>query len=674
MDSRRWKKSTLLVVVLIAVPWLPVAQAAAQTSQVQSQAVDGTEQQDYSVPRSHFPNPIAPYMSQDVPPPKLSNSPRIDSLLHGGKLMLSIDDAVALALENNLDIAIARYNLNIAETDVLRTKSGAALLGVNSGVVQNTPGGTSGLSGTIGSGAGGTNPGTAGIGAGTNGLVSSTLGIGPTVPTFDPELTGTLQMDRNHAISISGLNGTPILNTNTGTADFAYVQGFHWGTVMTLPFNNAHVTTNNPPALLSPSVAPNFKLTLTQPLLQGFGIVPNTRYILIATNNRRLTDVAFRLQVITTVDQIENLYWNLVYAYENVKVQEDGLKYAQQIVADDRKQVQYGTMQPIEIANAESTAAANQEQLTLAQNNLELQELLMKNALSRTLEDPSLAGAEVVPTSTAHLPDHEDSPPTEQLVGDALRRRVELAESQIDLGTRQLNLESVRNDMLPIVNGSAYYGGSGLGGNISPHVKMCTATVTVRCFSPSKAPPGFENGGPVSYGAALQDMFNSTATDKGLAMTLNIILRNRVAQGNQVRSELELRQAELRLQQIENEIRIEVRNAQFSLQQNRAAVEAAQRAEQLAQQTLYAEQRKLQVGISTPDNVLQLESALTAAQSTRVSALAAYEESQVELDRATGLLLEHSGIVLNEVRKGELSQTPKIPYVAPAAAPPSSQP
>jgi outer membrane protein TolC len=663
MEARRRQKNVFLAgAALIAV--LSLSEGRSWGQQVQtpvsgSPAITAEEQRDDSIPRSHFPNPITPYEPRHVPPPNLANSPRVESLLHDGKLYLSINDAVALALENNLDIGIARYNLSIAQTDVLRTESGAALLGVNTGVVQNTPGnGVGGLGGTIGSGTGGTNPGTAGIGAGTNGLVSSTLGIGPTVPDFDPQLSGTLQMDRNHSISTSGLNGTPIVNTNTGTADFAYLQGFHWGTMLSLPFNNSHITTNNPPALLSPSLSTNFKLTLTQPLLQGFGIVPNTRYILIASNNRSLTDVAFRLQVITTVDQIENLYWNLVYAYENVRVQQDALQYAQQILVDSRKQVQYGTMQPIQIANAESTVAADQEALTLAITNLDLQQLLMKNALSRTLENPLLAGAQVIPTSSAHLPDKQDSTPTEQLVSEALKRRAELGESQIDLKTRQLNVESVRNAMLPTVNASAYYGGSGLGGDISPHVKTCSATVTVRCFDPQKAPPGFKDGGPVSYGGALEELFNSTATDKGLAATLNIILRNRVAQGDQVRSELEMRQAQIRLQQIENQVRIEVRNAQFTLLQNRAAVEAAQRADQLARQTLYAEQRRLEVGISTPDNVLQLQSALTGAESTLVSALAAYEESQIELDRATGLLLEHAGIVLDDVRKGQLSRTP----------------
>jgi outer membrane protein len=621
---------------------------------------------DYSQAPSQFPNVIAPYKPQAVPPPNLSNSARIDPLIHNGKIMLSINDAVALALENNLDIVLARYNLNIADTDILRAKAGSNVLGVNTGIVQNTPGGgVGGLSGTVGSGTGGTSVAAGGVGTGTNGLVSSTLGIGAPITSFDPVLTGTMQIDRNFVESTSIFSPVPVGNTNTGTADFAYNQGFHWGTDLSVGFNNTHTTTNNPFTTYTPLVTSGFKFQLTQQLLQGFGFLPNTRFIRIAKNNREISDVAFRLQVITTVDQIENLYWNLVYAYENVRVQQEALAFAQRTLADNQKQVQFGTLPPIQVVSAESTVSTDQQNLILAQTNLELQELLMKNALSRNLEDPILAGAEVIPTSAMQLPTQEPIVPTQDLINDALSHRAELAESRIDLNSREINNKAVRNAMLPTLDLFAYYGGSGIGGNINPGVPFCSPSVTSLCFTPAKAAPPFRSGKPVSYAGTLDQLVTSVAPDKGVGLTLTIPIRNRTAVADQVRAELEYRQAQVRLQQLENQVRIEVRNAQFDVQQNRAAVDAAQAAVNFQRETLDSDQKKLAAGVGTPTSVLQDQAALTSAESNLVSAMAAYEKAEVEMDRATGLLLERAGIVMADAESGQVTHMPDIRYVTP---------
>jgi outer membrane protein len=622
---------------------------------------------DYSQPRSQFPNVIAPYKPGYVPPPDLSNTARIQQLMRDGKIRLSMNEAVALALENNLDLVLARYNLNIADTDVLRAEAGANILGVNTGIVQNTPGGgVGGLSGAVGSGTGGTSVAAGGVGTGTNGLVSSTLGIGSPITSFDPVINGTLQMDRDFAQVTTAPNLLPIVNTNTGTADFSYLQGFHWGTNFAVGFNNTHVTTNDPAFAYSPSVNSGLQFRLTQNLLQGFGPLSNTRFIRIAKNNREISDVAFRLQIITTVDQIENLYWDLVYAYENVRVQQEALNFAQRTLADNKQQVQFGTLPPIQVVSAQSTVSTDQQALILAQTNLELQELLMKNALSRTLEDPALAGADVIPTSTMQLPEQEPIVPTQDLVSDALSHRAELAESRIDLNSRELNNKAVRNAMLPTLQLFAYYGGSGVGGNVNPLVPICTTSNNSDCFNPGNATPPFRNGGPVSTANTLSQLVNGTASDKGIGLTLNIPIRNRQAQADQVRAELEYRQAQVRLQQLANQVRIEVRNAQFALQQNLASVQAAQAAVDFARETLDAEQQKLKVGVSNPTAVLQDQSGLTAAESNLVSAKAAYEKARVELDRSTGLLLDNAGIVMADAERGEVTHMPNVPYVAPS--------
>jgi outer membrane protein TolC len=625
---------------------------------------------DYSSPRPAFPRILQPYEPRPLPEPNLGNTPRIDSLMHDGKIYLSINDAIALALENNLDLDIARYNLNIADADLLRAKSGASILGVNTGIVQNTPGGgVGGLGGTVGSGTGGTTVAAGGAGTGTNGLVSSTLGIGSPIASFDPQLTSTLLLDKNETESTSPFSA-PVLAQNTYTANFAYTQGFQWGTALSLGFNNTHLATNNTTAFITPVLSSNFQFRLTQNLLQGFGSVPNTRFLRIAKNNREISDVAFRLQIITTVDQIENMYWDLVFAFENVRVQQESLNYAQKALDDAKRQAQVGTVPPIQVVSAQSTVATGQQNLIVAQNNLQLQQLLMKNALSRSIEDPRLAEADVIPTSTMQVPQEEPVIPIQDMINQALLHRAELVESRIDLNSRDINNKAVRNSMLPTLQAFAYYGGSGVGGDVNPR---CALGKTA-CTEIGNVPPVFTKGS-VGYGGTLNQLVNSTAPDKGIGLTLTIPIRNRLAQSNQVRAELEYRQALVRQHQLENQVRVEVRNAQFDVRQNRAAVQAAQSAVDLARQTFDADQQKLKVGLTTQTAILQDAATLTTAESNLVSAKAAYEKSRIELDRATGLLLDHASIDIVDATRGQVTHLPNVPYVAPRQdAQPTSAP
>jgi outer membrane protein TolC len=631
---------------------------------------------NYSKAVSHFPNPIAPYEPRHLAAPTVGNTARIDQLMRDGKLYLSLNDAIALALENNLDIAIARYTLNIADTDVLRAKSGASILGTPLGTVLNTPGGgIGGIGGNSGASTGGTTLGAGGAGGGTNGLVSSTLGIGPPINSFDPVITGTLQEDhyKQLATSIfSGVDPGSELAQNTGTVDLAYNQAFQWGTNLSVGFNNTRVTSNSFLTSLSPQLNSNFRATLTQPLLAGFGLAPNTRFIRIAKNNRELSDVGFRLQIIDSVDQIQNIYWDLVYAYENARVQNESLAFAQKTLSDTKKQVEIGSLAPIETVRAQSTVAQDQQLVTQAQTNLQLEQLLMKNALTRTLKDPVLANAEVIPTSTMDVPAQEPVVPTEELINDALRHRAELVESRIDLNSRELSNKSVQSALLPTVNLFAYYGGAGLGGVQNPANLCSNLAPELQAFGCAGTGAGQLPINPTtSLNGTLNQLVNSTSPDKGIGLTLNIPLRNRAAQAVQIRSELEYRQAQVRLQQIENQVGIEIRNAQYAVQQNRASVDSAKAALDLARQSLDAEQKKYQFGTSTTTLVLQYQSGLATSESTLVNALVAYEKSRVELDRATGLLLDHEGISIDDAARGEVTRMPNVPFIAPRKELPS---
>lgn len=625
---------------------------------------------NYAQPVSHFPNPVGPYTARHLAPPNLANTSRIDQLMHDGKLYLSLNDAIALALENNLDIAIARYNLNIADTDVLRARSGASIIGVPLGIVQNTPGGgIGGLGGQVGSGSGGTSLAAGGAGAGVSGLTGSTLGLGPLVASFDPVITGIVQEDHANYIPTSPFQGTL---QRTTTANFSYTQGFDWGMNTSVGFNNTRATTNNAFTLVSPALSSNFQFKLTQHLLQGFGIPANARFISIAKNNRELSDVAFRLQIITTVDQIENMYWDLVYAYENLRVMQESLTFSQKTLSDTKKQVEIGSLAPIEAVRAQSQVAKDEQALTVARTNLQLEQLLMKNALSRTLHDPALAGAEVIPTSTMEVPENEAIQPTEDLVNEALRHRAELVESRIQLHSQELSIKAVRSALLPSLDLFAYYGGSGVGGAQNP-LNLCQAPSQEFCAtdSPNVNLGQYPPTPSASYASTLKDLVDSAAPDKGVGLQLNIPLRNRASQAVQIRSELEYRQSQMALQQTENRISIEVRNAQFGVEQNRASVASAQAAVEYARQSLDAEQKKYQFGTSTTTAVLQNRSALATAESTLLSAMAAYEKQRLELDRATGQLLDHLGISIDDAARGQVTHMPNVPYIKPRSDTPS---
>jgi outer membrane protein TolC len=609
--------------------------------------------------------PIAPYKRRVVALPNLANTARIDQLMRDGKLYLSMNDTVALALENNLDIAISRYNLNIADTDIWRADAGNAIRGVNTGVLQGTPGGQGVGVGTTstGGGAGGTTAGIGGVGTGTAGQVLSTTGVGAPIPQFDPTLTSTLQLDQNRIQSSSPFSN-PFTSTHTATWDFAYQQGFHWGTNLTVAFNNIKNTADSSFQAYSPQYNSNFRAAVTQPLLAGFGMLPNTRFIKIAKNNRAISDFAFRLQVISTVNQVQNIYWDLVNAYESVKVQQESLALAEKTLSDNKKQVEIGTLAPIEVVRAQSVVATNQQSLIVAQTSLQLQQLLIKNALSRTLVDPVLADAEVIPTDTMAVPEKEPVSPTEDLVKQALTNRQELAELRLDLKNREIGIRSAKNNLLPAVNLFAYYQGSGLGGSQNANYACLVDPTNPICATVRPTPN-------ISYAGTLNQLVDSTAPDKGIGLQLNIPIRNRSAQSDQVRAELEYRQAQISLQQGENRVRIEVRNAQFSVQQNRAAVDAAKAAVELGRQSLDAEQKKYALGASTTTLVLGAQRDLTQSESNLVSAMSAYEKSRVELDRAIGATLDRTGIIMNDAVRGEVTKMPGVPYVAPR--PPEQQ-
>ena len=625
---------------------------------------------DYTQPKSHFWNPIAPYTATDVPLPQTGNSPRLDTLMRDGKIYLSLSDAVTLALENNYDIAIARMTLDIADTDILRAKAGASLRGVPTGLVQNTLGGSTNTIPSAGGGPGGTSAAQGGGGTGAGGLVLTTSGGGPLPELLDPVLTGTLQYEAlKQQQSTTFITGTNALNQDTGTYNFGYQQGFQTGTLFNFSFDNSRQTTNSTRTNYSPSLTNSFRAQVTQHLLQGFGWWLNGRFIIQAKNDRRIADSAFRQQLIYTVVQVENIYWALVSAYEDELSKERALTQSSQLTADNRKQLEIGTLAPLDVVNSDSAVATDKQALVASQTNLEYQQLLMKQAIARNLNDPQLSAAPVVPTDRVgldRLP--EEDTPIEELVRQAYINNPQIEQAALNMKNNEITIKAEKNGLLPTIDAYAFYGGSGLGGAQNPNL-VCTnsaGTGIIPC------PPNFVP--QVGYGSVLQNSFNNSSPDKGVGVSITIPLRNRVAQADQARSQMEYRQSQMRLQQLYTQTRIQVVNGQYALTNDRAQVQAAQASRDFAAQSLDAEQKKYKLGASTTALVLQQQRNLATADDSLITATALYAKDRASLSQILANTLDKYGIQIQSAASGVITTPPVIPGLTKPTAPAPPKP
>jgi outer membrane protein TolC len=594
-----------------------------------------------------------------VPEPQLTNSPLLGQLIVDGKLHLSLKDAIRLALENNLDLAIARYNLPIANTDILRTKAGGVFRGVNAGVVQGTPGGGVGGfgAGAPGGGAGGTTGGAGGAGAGASGLVQSTLGVGTAVASYDPAITASVGAEHQTSPQASlVVYGVPSLQLNTGQINVGYSQAFATGTSFSVQFNNNSQTNNSPFYNLSPTLTSMYQFSFQQELLAGFGFGPNLRYLRIANNNKKISDIAFKDQVIVTVTQIENIYWDLVNAYEQTQVSEQSLAFAQQSLDTAKKQLQLDSIPEMDVMRAEAEVSRRDQDLTVARTTLQLQELLIKNALTRRLDDPVLEAVPVVPADRLDSTEPTAGQAVQDLIAQALQDRTELAVSDIDLVNRQISRKAVTNALLPSLSLVGFYGGSGLAGPLNPN------------YNPALTGAPNTSTVPSNFAGALGNAFNNSSPDYYIGLNLNIPIRNRVAKADQYRSELEYRQAELRREQLKKQIRIEVRNAQYALEQSRARVESALKGRDLAERTFEITKKEQDLGAGSSYQTMTAQRDLSVAELDLVTARTIYEKARVELDRATGATLERNRVLIQDAITGTV--TALSPQLMPSSAKP----
>jgi outer membrane protein len=619
---------------------------------------------DFSKPNRAFPNIFKPYEPITVTAPLATNSQRLDALVHNGKIYLSLADAITLALENNYDIAIQRYNLDIADTDLLRARTGLSLLGVSSGLVAGTLGGlgTASNSLTSGGGPGGTSTAVGGAGAGSGGIVSTTSGGGPAPELLDPMVTGTIQLERTTTPEPTPFaSGAATLNQNTNGYNFDFNQGFTTGTQLQVAFDNSRITNNSIFNSYSPEFQSTFRATVIQHLLNGFGPGINGRFILEAKNDRHITDSAFRQQILYTINQIENVYWALVAAYEDVQAKQQALEQSTRLASDNRRELELGTLAPLDVLNADNQVATDTQALITSQTGLEYQQLIMKQAISRNLNDPVLSAAPVIPTdriSVLEIP--EERMPVEQLVQKAYANRPEIEQAILNLRNNEITLRAVKNGLLPTVDLYGFYGASALGGSKSP---FCSTEFfgAAACDVPT-----------VGYSTVFGHLFNSSGPDKGAGINVSIPIRNRAAQALQSRALLEYRQAEMRVQQLYIQVRIQVINGQYALTNDRAAVQAALAAREYNFQAYQAEVKKLRLGESTTANVSQQERNLASAENNVIFTEATYAKDRASLEQLLAETLDQYGIQLSDAVSGTVTKQPVVPGLESAKAAPEA--
>lgn len=608
----------------------------------------GVSKYNYTHAPRAFPNLFNPYKQVPIPAFGVLNSPRIDQLIHDGKLEITLQDAVELSLENSLDIAVARYNPWFGDTDILAAESG------------NLPQGISGAQ-----------------------IPFSTANV--PLLTFDPVLTTSAFFDdvstpiNNPFISGTGVSSLSGLITHTSQYQTGYSQGFSTGTTVTASWDNTRSSSSSPENFFNPSVSSTLTIAFQQQLLNGFGFFQNRRNILIAKNNRKLADYVFEQQAITTVTNTITAYWELVYARENVKVEEQAVTVSNKLFGDNKKQLEIGTMAPLDVTRAESELATDRQNLIAAQTTQLQDEQVLKNAITKDPLAPTLINVEIIPTDHPNPPEAVEAATFEDAVKEAFTKRPDLLQQEFNVKNAEINSKATRQALLPTATLTAEYQSQGLAGNAG----IVTGTTTT-----AGSPLVGANGQPVSVldmngvpvevfepntaevtngithqglGTAQSQIFHNQFPNYLVGVNVTLPLRNRAAQATNERAVLTQRQIEAQMQQLRNAALLDVRNTYIALTQDRAQVQAASKARELQQQTFDAEQKKYQLGASTVYNVILTQRDLISAQGAELRALANLVEAKANYERAVGRTLEVNRVTIADAKHGKIERDTLIP-------------
>lgn len=607
---------------------------------------------------------ISPYQVKPVPPVNLQNSQRIFDLLRAGQLYLSLADAIALALENNLDIEVERYLPRIAQTDIQRSKGGGLLRGLSLLVDEPAPG-IGGPNGPLLTNLTASSTPAPALNSNLSDVALITqqqndlsvtgaipLSSGPAIPQYDPTISGLLNWAHQSTTEYNPLltGSSNWLLSNNFNGNVGWTQGFSPGTQLSMTFDNTRLTSNAARYTYNPILSSSLGFTITQPLLRGFGIELNRRYIHIAKNNQKIADLVFRQQVIDTVAGIARLYTDLVSLNEDLKVKRETLRLAERLYEDNQNKVQQGQQAPIEVTRAQAQVAVSRQALVSAEGLVEQQELIVKTAISRGgLANPAIRAAHIIVTDTLTVPETETVRSVEDLTAEAVRSRPDLAQAGIQVENSQISLKGSLNALRPELDVVGTVQNGGLSGDVNPVATTLTPGAALY---------------PGGYGTALGQIFRNNFPTYAVGLQLSLPLRNRVAQADAVRDELQVRQSQLRRQQFEDQVRLEVADAYVAMQQARAAYEAAVQSRILQEQSVKVEQETFDVGLATNYLVIQYQTFLAQAQSTEVSAKGAYAKAKVALDRATANTLEVNQVSVQEAQNGRVAR-PSAPIPHP---------
>ncbi|HTQ60492.1 MAG TPA: TolC family protein [Candidatus Solibacter sp.] len=626
----------------------PTAGTETQGSSIAPVSSLGLGKHDFTNGPRPFPNFLGLYQPIQIEEPAATNSPRLDQLIHDGKLELSLQDTVELALENNMDITVERYSPWIADASILKTKAGAP-------------------------------------GYSTGGALLSSSTANLPLFSFDPLLTSSALIDskttpvNNPFISGTGAASLNHLSTHTSTFNNQFTQGFQSGTNLNLAWNNSRTSSTSAANFFNPAVQSTLTIGFTQQLLSGFGLSVNRRNILIAKNNRKIADWAFAQQAITTVTNTITAYWELVYARANVKVEEQAVTVSGKLYSDNQKQLGAGTMSPLDVTQAESELATDRQNLIVAQTIQLQDEQILKNAISKDPMSTNLVDVEIIPTDLPTQPAAIETASFVDAIKEAFAKRPELQEQIYNLKNANIDVSATRNALRPELTLSAQYSSVGLAGN-SPIAGATTVGssgipivdgngnpvtvdiggVATPIFEPitSTAVAGTNQQG---FNTAQSQIFHNRFPDYTAQLTLNLPLRNRSAQADSVRAILTEREEQATIRQLKNAAILDVRNTYIALTQGRAQVEAASKARQLEQQTFDAAQKKYRLGASTVYNVILTQRDLISAQGTELRALANLQEAKANYERALGRTLDVNHVTIADAKSGAVERATLIP-------------
>jgi outer membrane protein len=580
------------------------------------------------------------YRTPHVPGVYLEDSLRLQSLFRDGKIYLSVRDAIALALENNLDLELERYGIRLADSDVLRSKAGSLPRGVPLSIRESAAGlGTPvvGPNGTLGGGDSPTLESLIGPGiqVDLSILGSVPLPTGPAIPNLDPQIVANAgwshQSDIQNSVFLPGVGS---LNSNTTVANVGYQQGFTSGGTLNVFFNNSRLNQNNPLFLYNPTVTSSLGVIFTQPLLRGFGFEANRRYIKIAANNRRVSDDVFLQQLIATVSGVVRLYWDLQSLNGDVRVREEAVSSAEQFLRDSRNQKEAGTFAEIDVTRAQAELSRRQRDLAVAKSLVRQQEAVVRDYITRGGVEAAVANAPIVATDPLPEPSPAENLSIDQLYAVALHDRPDVAQVKIQLENAGLSLRGSQNGVRPELDVVATAENSGLAGTIEQSGVSVDPLLT---------------GG---YGNALTQLAHNNFPTYSVGVQIALPMRNQAARSDVIRDELTVRQQQIRIRQLEKQIHLEVTNASIAVDQARETYEATKSERVFQEKTLADEQQKLEVGASTSFFVIEYQRDLAAARSAEVSALASYQKAKTALQRATGTILEDYQIVLDDAFRG----------------------